>query len=81
MAAEFLTVTEAARRLGVSPVWIRKLCQAGRVPGAVKAGQTWVIPDLAAIPLPSRAARAARLIQRGRALLRDEEVPDGSPRA
>ena len=41
---KLITVTQAARELGVQPVRVRKLCQQGRITGAQKVGTTWVIP-------------------------------------
>lgn len=41
---ELISVTEAARRLGVSKAWVVRLCQQGRIPGAQKIGGVWVIP-------------------------------------
>ena len=40
-----LTATEAAREIGISPVWLRLLCQQGRVAGAKKFGKVWTIPS------------------------------------
>ena len=39
-----LSVEMAANRLGVTPRYIRRLCQAGRVRGAKRLGHSWVIP-------------------------------------
>jgi hypothetical protein len=39
-----LSVEMAADRLGVTPRYIRRLCQAGRVRGAKRLGHSWVIP-------------------------------------
>ena len=39
-----LSVEMAADRLGVSPRYVRRLCQDGRVRGARRLGHSWVIP-------------------------------------
>lgn len=39
-----LTVKQAAARLGISDRRVRKLARDGRVRGAVKVGQEWLIP-------------------------------------
>lgn len=39
-----LSVEMAAGQLGVTPRYIRRLCQAGRVRGAKRLGHSWVIP-------------------------------------
>lgn len=40
-----LSVKEMAARWKLSTRQIRKMCQEGRVPGAVKQGRAWLIPD------------------------------------
>ena len=39
-----LSVEMAADRLGVTPRYVRRLCQDGRVRGAKRLGHSWVIP-------------------------------------
>ena len=39
-----LSVEMAANQLGVTPRYIRRLCQVGRVRGAKRLGHSWVIP-------------------------------------
>lgn len=41
---EYLTTAEAATLTGKGANMIAKLCQAGRLPGAEKMGNSWVIP-------------------------------------
>ena len=41
---EYLTVKEAAARLGVDGSRIRQWCLAGAIPGARKHGWAWMIP-------------------------------------
>ena len=40
---KFLTVTEAAEHLGLSPVRVRQFCQEGRF--GIKTGAFWIIPE------------------------------------
>jgi excisionase family DNA binding protein len=44
MNNEFLTVPQAAQRLGYSIAWVRRLCQQGRIQ-AVKVGRDWLVPE------------------------------------
>jgi excisionase family DNA binding protein len=56
---ELITVSEAARRLGLSRQRIGQLCKDGRIPGAVLVGRQWVIPagaKIEALP-PGRPSR------------------------
>jgi len=41
---EYLTTAEAATLTGKGANMIAKLCQAGRLPGAEKMGNSWIIP-------------------------------------
>lgn len=41
---KYVTTAEAAEMLGRGANLIAKLCQAGRLPGAEKIGNTWMIP-------------------------------------
>ena len=46
----YLTTTEAAEWLGLSPSRVRSACAAGRVPGAEKVGRDWQVPARYADP-------------------------------
>lgn len=39
------TSVELGKMAGVTPSRIRQLCIAGRLPGAVKVGRDWLVPD------------------------------------
>jgi excisionase family DNA binding protein len=41
----YQTTLEAAVRFGVDDSQVRRLCIAGRIPGAVKMGRQWLIPS------------------------------------
>jgi len=45
---QLVTPADLADACGVSEETIRRLCRAGKVPGAIKAGRSWVIPLQAA---------------------------------
>lgn len=44
---------------GLSQVRVRKLCEAGRIPGAKKIGKTWIIPA-DALPVPAQKGPKGR---------------------
>ena len=43
---EYISVKTAAEKLGVTPRWVQKLCDEGRIPGAVRleGSDVWLIP-------------------------------------
>jgi len=41
---EYITANQAAAQINVSAVYVRKRCQRGHVPGAVKKGVAWLLP-------------------------------------
>lgn len=41
---QFVNASEAARRLGTSPQKLSDWCRRGRVPGAVKFANMWIMP-------------------------------------
>lgn len=42
---KYLSVTQTAERWGITPRRIQILCTGSRIPGAVKIGNQWAIPD------------------------------------
>lgn len=42
---KYLSVTETAERWGISTRRIQILCNEDRIPGAIRIGRTWAIPD------------------------------------
>lgn len=42
---KFFTTTELSKVWGISPRRIALLCNQGRVDGAIKKGNTWLIPE------------------------------------
>lgn len=50
-----MTTKEAAVKWGVTPRQVQLLCAKGRVPGAVRFGNAWVIPEDAQKPKDGRS--------------------------
>ena len=50
----FITLTEAAERGGISARRLRTLCDEGRIEGAEKFGRNWAIPLAAVKPADKR---------------------------
>lgn len=69
---EYLSVTEAAARWGLSPRSVRNYCASGRIPGAFLTGKTWNIPADAVKPgrKPRAGSAAPTLLQ----VLRQEKA-------
>lgn len=57
-----LTCTQAAARHDVTPRRIQMLAQQGRIPGAKRHGNTWLIPDNFRVTQPP--VRAARKLEK-----------------
>jgi len=51
---EYLTAKEAGGKWGITPRMVNYHCTAGRIDGAVKMGNTWLIPKNAAKPEDKR---------------------------
>ena len=51
---DYLTTQEAAENWGISRRRVSKLCQEGRIKGAVLKGKTWLVPADAHKPKDSR---------------------------
>lgn len=45
METRMLTIPEYAARVGKSPRSVRQKCLLGHLPGAVKIGRDWMIPE------------------------------------
>ena len=46
----WMSSTAAAERWGISRGWVQALLRTGQVPGAIKVGRDWLIPE--GTPLP-----------------------------
>jgi excisionase family DNA binding protein len=51
---EFISVSEAARKWGISKRHIQKLCEEKRIEGVVKFSRMWLIPKDAEKPADAR---------------------------
>ena len=50
----YLSVSQIAEKWGVSTRRIQILCREGRIPGAMRVGTFWVIPENATKPTDER---------------------------
>ncbi len=55
-----MTTKEMAALWGVSETWVTTLCKQNRIPGAVKKGGKWIIPDGSQKPNDARVTREKR---------------------
>ena len=51
---KYLSITQTAERWGISTRRIQILCGEGRVPGAIRIGSVWGIPEDAEKPADAR---------------------------
>ena len=52
--SRMVSLATAVGQDGRSLAWIRKLCAAGRIPGAQKMGRDWMLPAHTRLPKPPR---------------------------
>lgn len=57
---QMLTITQFAARIGKAPRSVRQKCQAGTLPGAVKIGRDWLIPENA--PYPDQRIKSGQYV-------------------
>ena len=57
---DYMTLKEASKIWGVTPLWINYYYSAGRIPGAEKMGTVWLIPKSATKPVDRRRKPAGR---------------------
>ena len=50
----YISLTEAAEKWGLSPRRVRKLCEEGRIEGVSKLGRNWAIPSTTEKPVDAR---------------------------
>ena len=48
--SNMITIAEYAARIGKAPRSVRQKCQRGTLPGAVKIGRDWLVPENAPYP-------------------------------
>lgn len=51
---EYITVRQAAEKWGITERWVQKLCEEGRINGAVRFSRVWMIPKDAKRPVDGR---------------------------
>lgn len=54
MSTGFMTLQETAKKCGIGARWNNTLCSEGRIPGAAKIGNMWVVPVDAKKPKDER---------------------------
>lgn len=76
------TCREMARKWDLSERAVAKMCKNGRIPGAVKAGKSWQIPEDALRPADGRVSSGKYIksssrgdISRGAAVVRETSIP------
>ena len=57
---EYMTTKEAAVKWGVTDRMTLYYCTAGRIKGAIKMGNTWLLPKNAEKPIDRRTLRGCR---------------------
>ena len=55
---DYMTLKEAAEKWGVTPRRVNYYCAAGRIPGAVKMANIWLIPKDAEKPVDRRLKKS-----------------------
>ncbi len=66
--SEYISINQAAEQWGISRVRVTKLCQEGRIEGAVRKGRFWRIPENASKPADLRT-RSGKQSEQTRSLL------------
>lgn len=51
---EYMSITQAAEKWGITPRRIQVLCKAERIPSAIRIGYVWAIPADAEKPKDAR---------------------------
>ena len=62
---DFLTISEVAEKWNVTIRWVNELCNAGRIKGAAKFGNTWAIPADAKRP-PDRRVKSGKYVKKNK---------------
>lgn len=58
----YITTTQASKKWGVTERTVRAYCKAGKIPGAVLAGNKWIIPENAKKPERNRCDKDASVV-------------------
>lgn len=70
----YLSVSQTAEKWGISTRRIQILCGEGRIPGAMRIGAFWAIPDDAAKPI-NQQTRESRMESISRSPLKMKNKP------
>lgn len=62
----YLSISQTSKKWNVSARWINDLCKEGRIPGAMKIGSYWAIPEEAEKPRDERIKSGKYIRERGR---------------
>lgn len=60
---EYIKVSEAAAKWGITPRRVRILCAEGKIPGVIRKGKLYMIPKIADKPKDGRTAKASIFAQ------------------
>ena len=61
----YLSITQTAEKWGLSGRRIQILCAQGRIPGAMKIGSYWAVPDYAEKPTDERIRSGKYIKKKG----------------
>ena len=61
----YLSIKQTSEKWGISARWISDLCKADRIPGAVKIGSYWAIPEDAKKPQDARIKTGKYIKEQG----------------
>jgi len=57
---EYLTVKEVGDKWGLTSRMVNYYCSSGRIKGAIKKGNLWLVPESAEKPMDGRRASSKR---------------------
>ena len=60
---EYIKVSKAAEKWGISPRRVRVLCAEGKIDGVIRKGKLYMIPETAAKPMDGRLGRTGMLLK------------------
>lgn len=58
---EYLTMKEASQKWGVSSRMVTYYCANGKIEGAIKKGDIWLVPSIAEKPIDGRTVAGKKL--------------------
>ena len=58
---DYISCAEAATKWSISERRVQKLCEGGRIPGAMKFSRIWLIPKGAEKPVDGRLKKEQRI--------------------